>query len=32
VEAHGGRVALVPAQSGGARFVVVLPATDAADG
>ena len=32
VEAHGGRVALVPAESGGARFVVVLPATDTADG
>ena len=26
VEAHGGRVALVPPESGGARFVVVLPA------
>jgi PAS domain S-box-containing protein len=36
VEAHGGRVALVPAPTGGARFVVVLPlgdptATPAAD-
>lgn len=28
VEAHGGRVALVPAPSGGARFVVVLPLGD----
>ena len=26
VEAHGGRVALVPPETGGARFVVVLPA------
>ncbi|MFZ0324274.1 MAG: ATP-binding protein [Actinomycetes bacterium] len=31
VEAHGGRVALVPPETGGARFVVVLPAGDPGD-
>jgi len=31
VEAHGGRIALVPPPEGGARFVVVLPVNDPTD-